>query len=166
MRGPLRQLPPSPHRDSRWLVPGSSGPSLRNDDRGHSHPDLQLNHCAEISRHDAKRALLSARRRLPSLLTPLAACRLYSGHVLGGRGTDRAGPGVRRRSPCFKQITRPQAHHSGSAGRPEGGAFTARRAQPSRRVGEFGGKPEARASGAPQARLADKEETSRVQCII
>lgn len=35
----------------------------------------------------------------------------------GGRGTDQARPGVRGRSPCFKQATRGQAPYSGSEAR-------------------------------------------------
>jgi len=48
---------------------------------------------------------------------------------------------------------------SAAWGRPEGGAFTARRAQPIRRVEELDASPSARVSGAAQRRLAAKEET-------
>jgi hypothetical protein len=77
-----------------------------------------------------------------------------------GRGTVQVGPGVRGRSPCFKQIRAAGApFQERSAGRPEGGAFTARRAQPKRRVGELAASPKPRAAGAAKRRLADKEET-------
>src|SRR5262249_23951343 len=53
-----------------------------------------------------------------------------------GRGTDQAGSGVQGQRPRFKQITRRQAHHSGS------GAWAApkgARSQPGGRSGTGGG---------------------------
>ncbi len=67
-----------------------------------------------------------------------------------GRGAPRLTNGrARRRAPI----------PSGAWGRPERGAFTARRAQPKKARGGIGCKPVSPRSGAPKARLGAKEET-------
>jgi hypothetical protein len=67
-----------------------------------------------------------------------------------GRGTVQAGTGCGA-EPRVKQIA-PQAPPipSEAWGRPEGGAFTARRARPKRRVGELDASPSAPRSGGAE----------------
>jgi hypothetical protein len=87
---------------------------------------------------------------------------LHNHHGVAARdaGQFRLGRGAGQ-SPAIKQWPRRSAYRfqSGAWRPPRWGAFTARRAQPIRRVGELDASPLARFSGSPKARLAAKEET-------
>src|SRR5438132_7781359 len=70
------------------------------------------------------------------------------------------------RAALLQTVAAPAGAHlfqSGAWSRPEGGAFTARRAQPKRRVEELAASPSARAAGRRRRGLRPRRKRARLQ---